>query len=162
MKSQESVLVSSLVDQFTDAFERLRRAIDCFDDRSWQEGVSFFEVPARVAYHTLQCLVHYFRADPTASYADAPKRFVKEWWQMSDFELPSREQVLAFCDDVRSRVMEYLEELSDEGLLRPFPKHGTVLGNITYALAHTMHHQGGLNVLAVRAGIRVDLWDLPH
>ena len=159
MRHTTDPLIRSLMSQYELTFKLLRRTIDCFADDQWKLGISGFEVPAKVAVHTLQCLVYYFRDDPQKEWNEVPARFRKDWWEMTDDELPGRKEVLTFLDDVEWQVTGYLEKLTSEELGGVFPGHGTVLGNILYALRHTMHHQGGMNVLSVHHGIDADLWD---
>ena len=160
MAQTPSTAIGSIKQQLGMALELTRRAIDCFDEKTWKSGLSFFEVPVKVACHTLQCLQYYFRDDPAAEYGQVPLRFGKDWWELTDDQQPTQQMVLDFYEDTRSRVMSYLEGLSESDLGRPFPATGTILGNIMYALSHTVHHQGGLNVLAVHHGIDVELWDM--
>jgi hypothetical protein len=151
--------IQSLVDQYTATFTLLRRSIICFSGEQWQDGISGFEVPVNVAYHTLQCLLYYFRADPEKTYRETPLRFGKDWWELDESDRPDQDAMLAFLDDVEEMVIGRLAALAERDLGVPFPVLGTVLGNALYALRHTMHHQGGLNVLAVHHKIDVDLWD---
>jgi hypothetical protein len=159
MRSAQGPLVRSLASQWNATLRLLRRSVACFDAGQWKSGISQFEVPWKVAYHTLQCLAYYFRDDPEAAYRQIPMRFDGDWWQLEESEAPTQEEVLDYHDDIEARVDLYLTSLSDDDLASPFPGFGTVLANLAYAMRHTMHHQGGLNLLAVHHRIDVDLWD---
>ena len=151
--------VDSLIRQYEFTFGVLRRTIECFSPEQWVSGISSFEVPVKVAYHTLQCLLYYFREDPGKTYREIPMRFGKDWWGLEPDELPSQKEMLEFLGEIIGLIGGRLSGLDDTDLSREFPGMGTVLGHVTYAMRHTMHHQGGLNVLAVHHGIDVDLWD---
>ena len=87
--------------------------------------------------------------------------FEEEHWTsgISDFEVPSQSDVLSFLDEVEAMIKSYINNLTEENLSTSFPGHETILGNLLYAIRHTMHHQGGLNALSVQHGIEANLWD---
>ena len=157
--SQSKMVVDSIVEQYKCTFTLLRRSIECFNAEQWIAGISQFEIPCHVAYHTLQCLVYYFRAEPEKQYREIPPKYGKDWWQLSPDEYPSQRDILAFLDEVSQQVLGYLSGLNDANLGEQFGGDRTVMLNIMYASRHTMHHQGGLNVLSVHHGIDVNLWD---
>ena len=159
IRAARGPIVRALASQWNATLKLLRRSITCFNADQWSSGISQFEVPWKVAYHTLQCLTFYFRDDPEAKYRDIPSRFDGDWWQLADSQAPTQQEMLEFLDDIDARVDLYLSSLSDEELASPFPGFGTVVANLAYAMRHTMHHQGGLNLLAVHHRIDVDLWD---
>jgi hypothetical protein len=152
-------LVQSLANQWRWTSKLLRRSIECFDDDQWKSGVSQFEVPWKVAYHTLQCLLFYFRDDAGKSYRDIAPRYGKDWWELLEEDAPTQDSMLEFLGDVTRLVEDYLGDMSDEDLARPFGSFSSLLENYIYAIRHTLHHQGGLNVLSVYHKIDADLWD---
>jgi hypothetical protein len=157
--SDTTALVQSIQTQWDFTMRLLRRSIECFDDDQWKKGISDFEVPWKVAYHTLQCMAYYFRDDPAKTYRDMPPNFGRDWWELSDADAPTQALVLLFHDDIVVLLGKYFDGKHDGWLSEPFPLFGTVLGNMEYAQRHTMHHQGGLNVLSVFHKIDADLWD---
>ena len=159
MPSETGPATKSIIDQYKTTFNLLQRSMECFNAEQWISGISQFEVPCKVAYHTLQCLVYYFRDDPEKGYREIPTKFGKDWWGLSDNELPDQSMMLEFLDEVSESVIAYLSALKDEDLGKQFHGQTTIMGNIMYAMRHTMHHQGGLNVLSVHHGIDVELWD---
>lgn len=158
MSSEAGLAVKSVIDQYERSFTLLRRSIECFDEVQWFNGISPFEVPCTVAYHTLQCLVYYFRTDPATEYRDISPKFGKDWWQLAEEDRPNQSQMLDFLDEVSQIVISNLSGMTDEDLSKPFGAT-TNMGNIMYSMRHTMHHQGGLNVLSIYHGIDSDLWD---
>ena len=159
MPSETGQATKSIINQYETTFRLLRRSIECFNAEQWINGIPPFEVPCKVAYHTLQCLVYYFRDDPEKGYREIPTKFGKDWWGIPDDELPNQSMMLEFLNEVSESVIAYLSALKDEDLGRQFHGQTTIMRNIMYAMRHTMHHQGGLNVLSVHHGIDVDLWD---
>ena len=159
MGTTKNPAVASVARQYDRTFSLLRRSVECFDAEQWMKGISSFEVPVKVAYHTLQCLLFYFRDDPAKTFRQVPPRFEKDWWELDDESLPNQSQVMTFLEEVADLVRKYLSKLSDADLGTPFHGDTTVMENIMYAMRHTMHHQGGLNLLSVHHGIDADLWD---
>ena len=151
--------IESILNQFDRTFKLLRRSIECFNPEQWIAGISQFEVPWKVAYHTLQCLLYYFRTDPDTTYRQIPAKYGKEWWELPETDAPDQAQILDFLAEVDELVKKRISVYSVDELSDAFPGHETVMGNIIYAMRHTMHHQGGLNILSVHHKIDVDLWD---
>jgi hypothetical protein len=159
VRPTENPAVASIARQYDHTFSLLRKSILCFDADQWREGISSFEVPVKVAYHTLQCLLYYFRDDPKKTYREVPRRFGKDWWELDEKSLPDQSQVMELLEEAAGLVGRYLSRLSDADLGAPFSGDATIMENLIYALRHTMHHQGGLNLLSVHHGIDADLWE---
>ena len=66
---------------------------------------------------------------------------------------------MAFLEEVDGLVRKYLSGLSDADLGAVFSGDETIMENLVYAIRHTMHHQGALNLLSIHHGIDADLWE---
>ena len=53
------ILADDTLDQCRKAISMVRATIEKFDEEQWRSGVSWFQVPAKVAYHTIECLDYY-------------------------------------------------------------------------------------------------------
>ena len=156
-----SVAVGDLIDQYERSFKMLYEEIERFDDEQWLVGISSFQMPAKVAMHVIDCLDYYFAGEAQRDYRWG-HRFGGGWWQLSDDELPDRELVLNYAQEIEGRVMRELKGLADEDLVRPFgteDRYGaTMLARLVYALRHTMHHHGELATLSIYHGNEGGSW----
>jgi hypothetical protein len=139
----------------------LRSTIAKFDAQQWPRGLSAFQSPAKVAYHTVECLDAYFRDDPDADYARG-HRFGAPFWELADEEQPSQEALIEYLDELKTRIECELSSLTDAQLGEPHDaekRHAeTRLGHYVYALRHTMHHHGALTLLSVHHGNQGGSW----
>jgi uncharacterized damage-inducible protein DinB len=142
--------VTSLQENLAGTIAMLRDTIERFTDETWTEGVSAFQVPAKVAYHALDCLDFYFKTS-SEEYVWG-HRFDGGWWTKRDEEQPSPEDLLGYLDDLDERIDRILGECTDEDLAISDTtrwRHGsTRFAHYVYALRHTSHHAGALSVLA--------------
>ena len=135
-----------------------RRVIQSFSKEQWMQGISHFEVPAKVAYHIVRSLDRYFRQVKEKEY-DEGHRFSRRWDELSDEMLPPQEAVVDFLDDTALKIKNFLQQIDDSDLAAPHNDRITVLGHCIYAVRHTMHHQGALTALAVYHKCDPDVWE---
>lgn len=156
-----TVLTKDLLDQYQRAIAMLSATIRKFDPQQWTRGISAFQTPAKVAYHTAECLDAYFREDPDADYAWG-HRFGAPFWELADDQLPSQEDLLEYIQDLRVRIQKEILSLTDAELAAPHDtekRHAeTRLGHYVYALRHTMHHHGALTLLSIYHGNQGGSW----
>lgn len=143
------------------ALHMLAHTIQKFAEEQWIKGLSFFQVPAKVAYHTVECLDFYFKENDEEFVWGS--HFQGGWWEKSDEELPTQAQILEWLDELTARIDAIFADMSDTELLIEDEKkyrHGkTRIGHYIYAVRHTMHHNGGLVQLAVYHGHQEFLWE---
>ncbi|MEJ2733832.1 MAG: DinB family protein [Anaerolineae bacterium] len=155
------VLCDSLLDNYQKAIGLVAETIGQFDQDQWQKGISFFQVPAKIAYHIVDCLDYYFREDPAQAYKWG-YRFGGGWWELPDEGQPSQEALLAYLQDVEARIVQHLSSLDDANLVTPYDaqqEHGeTRLGHYIYGLRHTMHHHGALSLFSLQYGNEEGSW----
>jgi hypothetical protein len=156
-----TVLTTDLLDQHRRAISMLRATIGKFSAEQWTSGISWFQSPAKVAYHVVECLDAYFREDPDADYRWG-HRFGAPFWELPDAEQPSQKALLEYLDDLEDRIERELSALTDADLAEPHDaerRHAeTRLGHYVYALRHTMHHHGALTLLSVHHGNEGGSW----
>jgi hypothetical protein len=156
-----TVLAEDLLDQCQRAIAMLGATIRKFDPGQWTQGISEFHSPAKVAYHTVECLDAYFREDPDAQYCWG-HRFGAPFWRLADEEQPSQEALIEYLEDLEGRIERELSALTDAQLAEPRDsdrRHAeTRLGHYVYALRHTMHHHGTLTLLSVHQGNQGGSW----
>ena len=146
---------------FVDAIGLLRDAIRNFEDDAWGVGATFFQVPAKVAYHDVECLDYYFKMVIRREWAWG-HRFGKPWWELSNEDQPSQEALIAYLDDLEERIAAHFGGVQDETLGEVYdPAEEPVrtrIGHYLYALRHTTHHLGSLASLAASGGTRPGEW----
>ena len=147
--------INDLVDQYQRTFHMLYTTLEEFDAAQWVTGISFFQVPVKLAMHVVDTLDYYFSGKNQEQYVWG-HRFNGGWWELSDEQLPDKATVLAYAREIEKRALAELSSLHDEDLSRPFEiadgSGDTLLGHYIYALRHTMHHQGALGVLSIHQG----------
>ena len=156
-----TVLTEDLLDQYRRAISMLRTTIGKFTEEQWTSGISWFQAPAKVAYHGIECLDAYFREDPDAPYTWG-YRFGAPFWELANDAQPNQEDLLSYLQDIEERIVRELSSLSDEELTAPHDaekRHAeTRLGHYVYALRHTMHHHGALTLLSIYHGNEGGSW----
>jgi len=147
--------VNDLANQYRHTFAILYEEIERFQPNQWVTGLDPFQVPAKVAYHILDCLDYYFSGIPPDDYLWG-HCFGGGWWELTDDQLPDKAAVLAYARQLEARLMAELSALGDEDLSRPPAildgTSTTLLGHYVYALRHTLHHHGELAALSVYHG----------
>ena len=141
--------------QFDLAIGLIAKTIPAFSHEQWTRGISHFEVPAKVAYHLIDSLDHYFREEKEN---ERNYRFGGGWDELPDEKQPSQQQLLEYLDEMRERISNYLESITDEDLTSAYSKKRSLLGHFIYAIHHTMHHHGALTALAVYHKCDPDVW----
>ena len=151
-----------LLDQWHRTLAMVRSTIELFDDAQWRAGLNWFHTPARVAYHLVESLDVYFVVARDGRELVRGARFGGTWSELSDEDLPAQDEILAYLDEIQARMEAEFAALDDERLAAPFDVYpwsgSTRLGHYVYAQRHTMHHQGGLAVLAAHHGHGEDNW----
>lgn len=156
-----NLLCDSLLDNCQKAIALVAETISGLDQEQWGKGISFFQVPSKIAYHIVDCLDFYFRENPNEKYKWG-HRFGGGWWELSDDEQPSQEALLGYLDEIKERIVQHLTSINDDDLTTPYDKEKqhseTRLGHYVYALRHTMHHHGALSLLSLYHGNEEGSW----
>ena len=143
--------VNDLINQYQRAIGILYSEIERFNDSQWITGLDDFLVPVKIAYHIIDCLDYYFSGKVPEDYLWG-YRFGGGWWELPEDRQPDKAAVSAYLHEVEARIIDELNSLMDEDLLRPFTLDEcarSVLGHYIYALRHTMHHHGELAAVSV-------------
>ena len=74
------LLTEEVLAQFKYAISMVRPTIAKFSQEQWTSGLSWFQVPAKVAYHTVECLDCYF-GTPGEPFPWG-SRFGKSFWEL--------------------------------------------------------------------------------
>jgi hypothetical protein len=155
------IVVNELHQAFVDTIGLLRDSIRNFDDDAWRRGPTFFQVPAKVAYHNVECLDYYFKTRRRVEWVWG-YRFGKPWWELPNEDQPSQEQLIAYLDELQERIAAHLGGVQDRSLGEIFSAEEeavrTGIGHYLYALRHTAHHLGSLASLAATGGTQPGEW----
>jgi len=154
-------VAQELLNSFKDTIGLLGDSIRNFDDAAWRTGTTFFQVPAKVAYHDVECLDYYFKTVRRDEWVWG-YRLGKPWWELSNEEQPSQEELIAYLDELEGRIAIYFAGVEDETLGEVFSADEepvrTRIGHYLYALRHTTHHLGSLASLAASGGTQPGEW----
>ena len=154
------VIVNALKKSYRNTMGLVRDTIQNADDEKWRRGEHFIQVPAKLAYHNIECLDFYFRPDGMKQF-EWGKRFGRSYWQLSSEDQPTQEELITYLDEITERIFTHFDALDDEMLVEPFPNNPewTRIEQYLYALRHTDHHQGSLAAVADLVGIPEADWD---
>ena len=154
------IITTALKKSFRNTIGLIRDTIEKAEDDKWRQGEHFFHVPAKVAYHNIECLDFYFRPDGMEKFTWG-HRFGKPYWKLSNNDQPTQQELLDYLDEIKERIFAHFDALTDEMLTNPFPNNPewTRIEQYLYALRHTDHHQGTLSALADLLGIPSADWD---
>lgn len=140
----------------------VRFTVNEFEPEQWRSGISWFQTPARVAYHLVEALDAYFWENADGEEFISGGRFGGTWWEMEDAQLPEQDALLEYLCEIQERIEATFASTDDEELSGPFGLYDwtgkTLTGHYAYALRHTMHHQGALSALATYHGHEGQNW----
>jgi hypothetical protein len=148
--------INDLLDQYRRAFRMLYAEIERFNAQQWVTGLSDFQVPVRIAMHTMECLDYYFSGKNGDQYP-----WGHHFAELPAGQLPTQDALAAYAREIEERVVAELGSLSDEDLSKRFEiddSASTLLGHYVYAIRHTMHHHGELAVLSIYHGNEGGSW----
>jgi len=155
-------LSQGLLENYRSTLKLVADVISQFDDIQWLEGNSQLQVPWKLSYHIVDCLDYYFREAPEIEY-DWGYRFGGGWWELAEKDVPSRQDMLKYLENIEERIITHLSSLEDQELQKPFDRekeHGeTKLAHYIYGLRHTMHHHGSLSLLSLQFGNDEGIWE---
>jgi GNAT superfamily N-acetyltransferase len=156
--SMANPLCNDIAIQFEKMTKTIKKTIYAFSSEQWLEGISDFEVPAKVAYHIVDCLDNYFH-DHQGSKYEWGHKFGSAWRERSDATQPSQEAVAQYLTEIASQIGNLFKNMNDDDLSALYRDDVTNLGHYIYAIRHTMHHQGALTALAVYHKCDPDVWE---
>jgi hypothetical protein len=159
--AKNRVIVDDLADQYARAYKMLYTVIDNIPTDKWTSGLTEACIPARIAYHTIEGL-DFFLSDKPPSDFPWGQQFNGSWEDLPEQSLPTKEEIVTYLKETQERVVDYFQAATDDVLLEAFDLYGwsgtTKLGQLVYALRHTMHHQGELAALQLYSGVEGDSW----
>ncbi len=156
-------MIECIRSQLAAALETMEDALTSFPEEKWKDGFGEFQVPWKIAYHTVQCLHFYFSpgAKPGADW-NWGERFGGAWWELSEEDAPSRSQLLDYLAEVKTHIDRQFEIDKNRELQEIYDPQRedalTVAEQYVYALRHTMHHHGSLTTLAIVGGLPQAKW----
>jgi uncharacterized damage-inducible protein DinB len=154
-------IVKEIHNNFKNTIGLIRDTINNFDDKRWRKEYTWFQVPVRVARHTIECLDFYFK-ELSAPFS-WNTRFDAPYWETPNDQQPTQAELVAYLDDLETRIAsifaamqdEELGEIYDEAAEKPCSK----IAHYLYALRHTVHHNGSLIALADIQDVPSGDWD---
>ena len=153
------MIAPELVEQMQRVWRTLAEAIAQCDDAEWTRGGKDMATPARAAIHTIETAEFYTREQIDGFTWG--HRFSLDCEQAEATDLPSRQQVLAYLDEVATTTSNSLSALSDADLSRAtaFPwTGGTRLATVIYLMRHTQHHTAQISAELRRRGLAPAAW----
>ena len=137
----------AIIENLKLTWQMYSEAINDIPDKEWKTGEINYLIPARQLLHGIEILDFYSTKDPdvfTHGY-----RFQIDWQKASADQLPNKEQLSKYLEEVREKMEAWIKSLNDDKFHDSetmFPWTGsTLLGRIFYSLEHSRHHLGELN-----------------
>lgn len=126
----------------------------------WATGKDDYLIPARLMLHSLETIDFYTSTSP-GDFSHG-YRFHLDTRNASPDQLPSKDLLGVYLDEVKAKTESWLNGLDNEDFLAPeteFPWTGsTVLGRVLYLLEHSRQHLGELNAELRRRGMPRIKW----
>ena len=155
-------VVQAIHNNFKNTFGLVRDTISNFDDENWRKEYTWFQVPVRVARHTIECIDFYFK-EKGAPWSWEVSRFGRPYWETPNDEQPSQAELLAYLDELAARIETYFAGIRDEDLGDihddTADEPTSTVAHLLYALRHTVHHTGSLIALADILDVPSGDWD---
>lgn len=150
----------SIIENLSLTWEMYADAIKNIPDEHWRTGEIDYLIPARLMLHAIEAIDFYSSTSPsefTHGY-----RFNIDRKTAPPEQLPGKDQLQTYLDEVKEKTESWLSGLEDEDFLSPetvFPWTGnTLLGRVLYSLAHCRQHFGELNAELRRRGLPRIKW----
>ncbi len=157
---KDSLFLDICKNDYRAVFQMVHEAIDLCSDELWDKSS---DEPAfwQQAYHTIMFIDFYL--------ADSPKSFQKPTFvEDKAYDLkhkpsvsPSKQQMLAYLEQVMNRCDEILSSLTAEQLEGENPFHWTgptSAHRLIYNIRHAQHHVGWLNSMLSRKTGKAAEW----
>jgi uncharacterized damage-inducible protein DinB len=155
------IVVRQIRNNFMNTIGLIRDTISNFYDATWRTEYTWFQVPVRVARHTIECLDFYFKEKSMSFSWDT--RFGRPYWETPNEEQPSQAELIVYLDDMTARIEVCFANLQDEELGEIYDDTAeepmTKIAHYLYALRHTVHHNGSLVALADIQQVPSGDWD---
>ena len=137
----------SIIENLSLTWKMYKEAINNIPDEEWKTGEIDYLIPARQILHGIETLDYYSTTAPdiyTHGY-----RFNLDRQRAPAEQLPSKDQLFMYLDEVKEKMEAWINGLEDEMFHSPeqmYPWTGsTLLGRVLYAIEHSRHHLGELN-----------------
>ena len=150
----------TIIENLSLTWEMYSDAINSIPEEHWRTGDIDYLVPARLMLHAIETIDFYSSKSPN-KYRHG-HRFNIDRKTASPEQLPHKDQLHTYLDEVKEKTESWLAGLEDEDFLShesEFPWTGsTVLGRFLYSLEHCRQHFGELNAELRRRGLPRIKW----
>jgi hypothetical protein len=160
MVEASTKICESMIENLSLTWQMYKEAINNIPDEEWKTGEIDYLIPARQILHGIETLDFYSTTAPdvyTHGY-----RFNLDWQRASADQLPRKDQLFTYLDEVKEKMETWINGLDDELFHSPelmYPWTGsTLLGRVLYSLEHCRHHLGELNGELRRRGLPRIKW----
>lgn len=146
--------------QFARMWQMLREASFNASDDTWREGFRTTSGLACLAYHIVET-VDFYISNTESDFSFGKRLGGNIWEAVMPLELPSKEQVQEYAEEVRKKTENLLANLTDSTFLgsqKIFHWTGdTLLERFIYMLKHCYYHMGHMNrVIRLKGNIPID------
>ena len=160
MVEASTKISESIIENLSLTWQMYKEAINIIPDEEWKTGEIDYLIPARQILHGIETLDFYSTTAPDV-YAHG-YRFNLDWQRASADQLPRKDQLFTYLDEVKEKMETWINGLEDELFHSPelmYPWTGsTLLGRVLYSLEHSRHHLGELNGEFRRRGLPRIKW----
>ena len=151
-------IAAEFTEQFGRALQMIRETITAFSDTDWIAGGAGYLVPVRISYHLIETIEYYIGDNPSKE-APRKRRFGGDWQTMEKEQLPKKEDMLLYMEEIETRLAEWINNCDFEAENKLFEWTGnSQLGHALYVLRHTLHHHGEMNYILFESGYKKVNW----
>jgi hypothetical protein len=159
-KTRTEKINETLLESFSLVWEMYKDVLRSVEESQWRQGEIDYLVPSRLMLHSIETIDFYSSRSPKEF--NHGYRFNIDRKTATLEELPTREQLKEYLDEVKEKCMSWLIKTDDPEYLSPeteFPWTGSnVLGRVLYLLSHCRQHLGELNAELRRRGLERIKW----
>ena len=149
MTEKDDILTQTLIEETSLIFNMYEEAIKKIPETHWASGEIDYLIPARLILHATEAADYYTTDNPGGHIWKKLFDHDPEDSNIPVEKLPSKQAMMEYHQEVRSKIEKWMSNLSIDDILKPetkFPWTGsTLLSRIIYVLGHHRQHFGELN-----------------
>lgn len=156
-----AVVVASLTEQFTRAWDMLLEAADNVPDDQWDQAPDQRVSPTRIVYHVLTAAERYTWLGPADDYT-VQREFGLNWIEVPARELLDKPEALRHITAFKAKTLAWIQHFGPDGLVSDAPlwpwTGSCALAQGLYHLRHLQHHLAELSIELRRRGHTPATW----
>lgn len=151
-----------ITEHMTRMWSMWQSAIKEMPEEEWKCGDTDYSVPARLAFHALAAAEANCQSERPPFFGGKASRFGIDWQNTTPEQLPGKDEMLDYLEEVKKKAMDWFNALSEQELTSSQGQFDGITANpvsrMLHVLRHCHHHLGEYITELRRRGIPLDLW----